>query len=131
MIEITEQDFEREVVNCNLPVFACFVTRWCQSCYPTCLCADQLASEYDGSVKFVKLDTEESSEIATRYHVVVVPTVILFHNGQPVKRSLGFQDRSSLRSLLNNTTAENTTRGAVRILKVIGSYTDNGNEVSR
>ena len=130
MIEITEQDFEKEVVNCNLPVFACFVARWCQSCYPTCLYADQLASEYDGSVKFVKLDKEESSEIAMMYHVIVVPTVILLQDGQPVKRLLGFQDRRSLRSFLNNTAADSTIRGACHILKVIEPYTDHGNEAS-
>jgi len=41
MKEITERDFDKEVLECELPVFACFTTEWCHSCYPTCLFADQ------------------------------------------------------------------------------------------
>jgi len=105
MIEITERDFDKEVLECKLPVFACFTTKWCHSCYPTCLFADELVKEYDGSVKFVRLDTEKSPEITERYHVIVVPTILLFKDSQPVKKLLGFQDRSSLGSLLNSVTA--------------------------
>ena len=104
MIEITERNFDKEVLECELPVFACFTTEWCHSCYPTCLFADQLVKEYDGRLKFVRLDTEKNPEIAERYHVIAVPTILLFQESQEVKRLLGFQDRSSLRSLLNNVT---------------------------
>jgi thioredoxin 1 len=106
MIDITERDFDREVLEDRLPVFACFTTGWCQSCYPTCLFADQLTKEYDGIVKFVRLDTEKNPGIAERYHVKVVPTIILFKDSQPVKKLIGFQDRSSLKCLLGNITAK-------------------------
>jgi len=109
MIEITERDFDKEVVGCNLPVFACFITKWCHSCYPTCLFADELLNEYNDRVKYIKVDIEESPEVAQRYNVIAVPTILLFQNAQPVKRLLGFQDRSSLRALLNNATVNNET----------------------
>ena len=102
MIEITERDFDNEVLECELPVFTCFTTQWCHSCYPTCLFADQLVEEYDGQVKFVRLDTEKSPDIAERYHVIAVPTIIIFKDSQLVKRLTGFQDRGFLRSLLNS-----------------------------
>jgi thioredoxin 1 len=102
MVEITERNFDNEVLECELPVFACFTTQWCHSCYPTCLFADQLVREYDGHVKFVKLDTEKCSNIAERYHVIAVPTILIFQNAQPVKKLLGFQDRGSLRPLLDS-----------------------------
>ena len=102
MIEITERDFSKEVLECELPVFACFTTEWCASCYPTCLFAGQLVKEYDGRVKFVRLDTEKSPGIAERYHVIAVPTILLFQESQEVKRLLGFQDKCSLRPLLNS-----------------------------
>jgi len=105
-MDITERDFSREVLKCKLPVFACFTTKWCHSCYPTCLSAEELAKDYDGSVKFVRLDIEQSPEVAQRCNVVAVPTILLFQNSQPVKRLLGFQDRQLLRSLLNSATAE-------------------------
>ena len=102
MKEITERDFDKEVLECELPVFACFTTGWCHSCYPTCLFADELFKEYDGSVKFVRLDTEKSPEIAERNHVIAVPTILIFQESQEVKRLLGFQDKWSLRPLLNS-----------------------------
>ena len=105
-MDIIDRDFDKEVLECDVPVFTCFTTEWCQSCYATCLFADQLVKEYDGRVKFVRLDTEKSLEIAERYQVIAVPTILLFHNSQPVKRLLGFQDRRSLRSLLNGAIAE-------------------------
>jgi len=114
MIEITDRDFDEEVLECDLPVFACFTTRWCHTCFPTCLFADQLAKEYDAKVKFARVDIEESPGIAASYHVIVVPTILLFQNSQPVKRLLGFQDRRSLRSLLNNVTTENEPTGAAQ-----------------
>jgi thioredoxin 1 len=109
MIEISERDFDKEVLECELPVFACFTTQWCHSCYPTCLFADQLVKEYDGHVKFVRLDTERSPGIAEKYHIIAVPTILVFQNAQEVNRLLGFQDRSSLRPLMNSVTGRNET----------------------
>ena len=106
IIEITDQDFGREVMQCKLPVFVYFVAPWCHTCYPTRLFAEELAEEYYGRVKLVKIDIEESPEVAERYHVIAVPTVLLFRDSREVKRLLGFQDRRSLRSLLNGATAE-------------------------
>jgi thioredoxin 1 len=106
MIEITERDFDKEVLECELPVFACFTTKWCHSCYPTCLFADQLVKEYNGSVKFVRLDMEKSPEIAERYHFITVPTILIFKDSQPVKKLLGFQERARLRQVLRSVTGE-------------------------
>ena len=106
MTEITDRDFDREVLKCKLPVFVCFTTKWCHSCYPTCLFAAELVEEYNGRVKFVRVDIEESPKTAERYHVIPVPTILVFQDSQPVKKLLGFQDRMALRSLLNSVTAE-------------------------
>jgi len=104
MIEISERDFDKEVLECELPVFACFTTQWCHNCYPTCLFADQLVMEYDGHAKFVRLDTEKSAGIAEKYHVIAVPTILVFQNAREVNRLLGFQDHGSLRPLMNSVT---------------------------
>jgi thioredoxin 1 len=111
MIEVSELDFDNEVLGCKLPVFTCFTTRWCHNCFPTCLIADQLIKEYDERIKFVmiNIDAEESKAMVDTYHVTVVPTILLFQNAQPVKRMVGFQDRSSLRKLINSVTGGNET----------------------
>jgi thioredoxin 1 len=104
MIEISGRDFDKEVLECELPVFTCFTTQWCHHCYPTCLLADQLVEEYDRRVKFVRLNTEKSPEIAERYRVIAVPTILIFKNDQEVNRLLGFQDKSTLKTLLDSVT---------------------------
>ena len=101
MIEVTGKDFNKEVLECELPVFTCFTAQWCYNCYPTCLFANQLVKEYDGDVKFVRLDTEKNPEITEMYHVVAVPTILIFKNAQEVNRLLGFQDKSTLKHLLD------------------------------
>ena len=106
MKEIADRDFDKEVLECELPVFACFTTEWCHSCYPLCLFADQLVKEYDGSVKFVRLDKEKSLKIAERYHVITVPTILLFKDSQMVKKVLGIQERASLRKMLSSLIGE-------------------------
>ena len=104
MKEITDRDFKREVLECQIPVFTCFTTRWCHSCYPTCLFGDELANEYEGRVKFVKVDVEKIPHVLAGYRIIAVPTILIFQNAQPVRKLLGFQDQSSLRSLLDSVT---------------------------
>jgi thioredoxin 1 len=106
MIEVTERDFDKEVLECELPVFACFTARWCHTCYPTCLFADELVKEYEGNVKFVRVDTEGSPDTSARYRIKVVPTILLFKNSQPVEKLLGFQNGESLKRLLGDVTAK-------------------------
>jgi thioredoxin 1 len=100
MIDITDRNFDKEVLECELPVFACFTAKWCHSCYPTCLFADELVKEYEGSVKFVRVDTEGSPDTSARYSIKVVPTILLFKDSQPVEKLLGFQGHNSLKRLL-------------------------------
>jgi thioredoxin 1 len=106
MIEINERDFDKEVLECKLPVFTCFTTKWCHSCYPTCLFGDELTNEYEGRVKFVKVDVETIPHVSAGYRIMAVPTIMIFKHAEPVKILLGIQDRKSLKALLNSVTNE-------------------------
>jgi thioredoxin 1 len=106
MIDITTRDFDKEVLECEVPVFACFTTHWCHTCFPTCLFADELANEYEGRVKFVKVDVEEIPHVSAGYRVMAVPTIMIFKDAEPVKTLLGIQDRWSLKHLLNSVLSE-------------------------
>jgi thioredoxin 1 len=106
MIEVTERDFDKEVLECELPVFACFTARWCHTCYPTCLFADELVKEYEGNVKFVRVDIERSPEASARYRITVIPTILIFKDSQQVEKLLGFQERGSLKRLLGDAVAK-------------------------
>jgi len=107
VIEVTEQNFDEEVLGCELPVFTCFTAKWCHSCYPTCLFAGQLVEKYGGKVKFARLDIEKNPRVVERYNIITVPTIILFQTSQVVKRLLGFQELSSLKASLNSVTDKN------------------------
>ena len=109
IIEITGQDFDEQVLKSELPVFACFVAQWCHSCYPACFITDELAKQYRGQIKFVKIDAEKSPEISDRYHIVALPSIILFQDSQPVKKLVGYQEKTSLRELLDALLAERQT----------------------
>ena len=102
MIDISERDFEKEVLECEQPVFACFTTQWCGHCFPTCLTADELESRYDGQLKFVRIDKEKAPEISDKYHITVVPSIIIFQDSQIIKKLLGYQDNLVLRDLLDS-----------------------------
>jgi thioredoxin 1 len=106
MKEINGRDFEREVLECQIPVFTCFTTRWCHSCYPTCLLGDELENEYEGRVKFVKVDVEKIPRVLARYRIIAVPTIMIFKDSQSVRTLLGFQDKWSLRPLLSSVVEE-------------------------
>ena len=102
MIEITERDFDKEVLECKLPVFACFTASWCGHCFPTCLVADELINRYDGRLKFVRIDKEKAPEISDEYHIMVVPSIILFQDSRIIKKLVGYQDKLFLRDLLDS-----------------------------
>jgi thioredoxin 1 len=106
LIEVTEQNFNEEVLNSNLPVFACFTTSWCSSCFPTCFVAEELVNRYEGRIKFVRIDKEKVPEISDKYRITVVPSIVLFQDSQITKRLLGYQDNFSLRDTLDSVVVE-------------------------
>ena len=107
IIEITGRDFDDEVVKSELPVFVCFTTSPCGSCFALCLVTEYLAEEYEGRIKFVKIDVEKEPELAARYNILPLPTVLLFQHGKPLKKLGGFQSKAYLRNSLNALIAEN------------------------
>jgi len=101
LTEVTEQNFDEEVLKSDLPVFACFTTSWCRACFPTCFVADELANRYEGRIKFVRIDKEKAPEISDEHHITVVPSIILFQDSQITKKLLGYQEERALRDMLD------------------------------
>jgi len=99
--EITGQDFDEEVLKSDLPVFACFTTSQCGSCFALCLVVEGLAKEYEGRMKFVTVDVEAEPKLTARYGIVPLPAVLLFKHSKPVAKLVGFQDKWSLRNRLD------------------------------
>jgi thioredoxin 1 len=107
MIEITGRDFDDEVLKSELPVLACFSTSPCGACFALCLVTEDLTEEYEGRIKFVKIDVEKEHDLAARYNIIPLPALLLFQHGKPVKKLGGFQSKAYLKKSLTALIAEN------------------------
>lgn len=104
--EIAGQDFDEEVLKSDIPVLACFTTSQCGSCFALCLVMEDLAKQYEGRTKFVRIDVEKEPELAVTYNILPLPAMLLFRDAEPVMRALGFQYKGSLRDLLDSVLVE-------------------------
>lgn len=98
---ITETDFQTEVLNEEKPVLVDFTAKWCQPCKMVDPIVKQLAQDWEGKVKVVKLDADDNPNIMMQYGVLGIPTLMLFRGGQVRERLTGYQPKDKLVSKLN------------------------------
>tara|TARA_B100001989_G_C24433561_1_gene410272 strand:+ start:466 stop:858 length:393 start_codon:yes stop_codon:yes gene_type:complete len=94
--EVTDKDFESEVLNSELPVLVDFWAPWCGPCRALAPVIDQVASEYEGKVKVFKLNTDENPESAVKFRINSIPNLIFFKGGKPVEQLVGAVDKSKI-----------------------------------
>ena len=99
--EVTDADFESEVLKSDLPVLVDFWAPWCGPCRMVAPVVEDLAGEYDGKVKFVKLNTDDNIETASRYGIRSIPTLLVFKGGEAVDQVIGFRPKSDLKRTLD------------------------------
>lgn len=98
-IEITEQNFEQEVLKSDIPVLVDFWATWCGPCRMQGPIVDELAEEIS-SVKFAKLDVDTNGRLAQQYGVMNIPTLLVFKDGKVAGSAVGLQSKESLREML-------------------------------
>ena len=98
---VTEADFQSEVLNAQNPVLVDFTAVWCPPCKMIDPLVKQLAEDWDGKVKVVKLDADQNPRILTQYGVLGIPTLLLFKGGEIKERLTGYQPKDKLVSKLN------------------------------
>lgn len=97
---VSSSDFQEKVLNSSVPVLVDFFATWCGPCKKMAPTLDEVATEVEGKVKVYKLDIDQSRDIAERYGVMSVPTLILFENGAIKKQTIGAQPKAQLLSFL-------------------------------
>ena len=88
--EISDATFEQEVLQAEVPVIVDFGADWCHPCKQLDPIVDELAQDWDGIVKFVKIDSDANVDTTIKYGVMGLPTLILFVAGEPKDRLTGF-----------------------------------------
>jgi thioredoxin len=99
-IEATEASFAREVLESERPVIVDFWADWCGPCHFVAPILDRIASERSGELRLVKVNVDEQPELARRYGVQSIPTILLFRNGEPAAATLGAQPKQALERAL-------------------------------
>ncbi|MDP8243648.1 MAG: thioredoxin [Candidatus Hinthialibacter antarcticus] len=99
--EVATATFESEVIQSSVPVLVDFSATWCGPCQKMAPLIDELASEYDGKAKVVKVDVDNSQDLATKYGVMSVPTIVLLKGGEIVNKWIGFTPKQTLADALD------------------------------
>src|ERR671923_2432452 len=97
---VTETTFEQEVLKSETPVIVDFWAEWCGPCHAVAPVLDRIVEERAGEVKLVKVNIDEEQELARRYGIMSIPTIVLFKEGEPAAATIGAQPKGALERAL-------------------------------
>lgn len=96
------QDFDAEVINSPIPVLVDFWAPWCGPCHMVAPIVEKIAERYAGKIKVVKVNLDEALELAQRFGIQSIPTLMVFKNGEIVARLIGVQPEQALASAVES-----------------------------
>lgn len=96
VLELTDDNFETEVINSEVPALVDFWAEWCMPCKMLTPVIEEIAADYVGKAKVGKVDTDQARETAMKFGISAIPTIILFKDGEIVKKFVGLQQKSEL-----------------------------------
>jgi len=101
MRNITKEQWDKQVLNSDKPVFVDFWATWCGPCSMVAPIVEELANEYDSKVNFVKVDVDQNKELASRYNVFSIPNLVIFRNGEVIAQHAGASSKESIRNYID------------------------------
>lgn len=101
VVEFTDQNFEQEVLGSSTPVLVDFWAEWCMPCRMLAPTIEKIAKDYAGKVKVGKLDTDANRDVASKYSISAIPTVILFKDGQVSQKFVGLRQEKDFKAALD------------------------------
>ncbi|MCA9529682.1 MAG: thioredoxin [Myxococcales bacterium] len=101
VLNVNDLNFDDQVLESDLPVLVDFTATWCGPCKMVAPLVDELADEYEGRVRVVKLDIDESPGTASKYGIRGVPTLLVFKDGRPVAQQVGAIPKTAIAQLMD------------------------------
>ena len=100
-IILSEDNFEKEVLQSEIPVLVDFWATWCGPCRMLAPTIAKIAEEQEGKIKVGKIDVDEEPELSVQYGIASIPTLMVFKNGEVVNKSIGVIPKAAIEALLN------------------------------
>ena len=101
VLQLSQDDFHRDVVESDQPVLVDFWATWCQPCHMLAPIVEQLAEEYAGRITVAKVDTDANRDLSLEYAINSIPSLLLFKDGEVVERFVGVRSRSEYTAALD------------------------------
>ena len=101
-LEFTDANFDQDVLQSDIPVLVDFWAGWCAPCKMIAPIVEEIASEYDGKVKVGKVDVDANPQIAGKYGIRSIPSLLIFKGGELVNQIIGMQPKAAITEKLNS-----------------------------
>lgn len=98
-LEITSENFQKEVLESGIPVLVDFWAEWCVPCKMVGPVIDEISKEYSGKIKVAKIDVDTLPDLAQQYNIISIPTLMVFNNGEAVNQMVGAGNKASIEKL--------------------------------
>lgn len=99
-MKVTKDTFDKEIL-ADVPVIVDFYADWCGPCQMIAPHLEEIEKEYEGKVKILKVNVDTDGDLAVKFGIMSIPTLIVFENGEPTKKVVGYQNKNQLLNLFN------------------------------